>query len=100
MYSRPESLLGQRGTGRRPCGMKRKRHLSASLLLLLAVPAASATLPPGELSAERDLEHVSFLASEELKGRGNGSPELERAAEYIAAQFRSYGLEPAGDKGT
>jgi hypothetical protein len=81
--------------------MRRKRFLPASLLfLLLTVSTYSATLPVGELSAERYLEHVSFLASDRLKGRGNGSPELERAAEYVAAQFRSYGLEPAGDRGT
>jgi len=46
------------------------------------------------------MQHVSFLASDDLKGRGNGSPELERAAEYIAAQFRSYGLQTAGENGT
>lgn len=79
--------------------MKRKRFWPASLLLL-AISTFSATLPVGELSAERYLQHVSFLASDELKGRGNGSPELERAAEYVAAQFLSYGLEPAGDQGT
>jgi aminopeptidase YwaD len=81
--------------------MKRKRNLPASLLLLLlTVSTVSATLPLEELSAERYLQHVSFLASDELKGRGNGTPELERAAEYLAAQFRSYGLEPAGNGGT
>ena len=81
--------------------MRRKRYLPAILLLvLLTVSTVSATLPVGELSADRYLQHVSFLASDELKGRGNGSPELERAAEYVAAQFRAYGLEPAGDKGT
>jgi len=81
--------------------MRRKRFLPASLLLLfLTLSTLSATLPVGELSAERYLQHVSFLASDELKGRGNGSPELERAAEYLATQFRSYGLEPAGDRGT
>ena len=81
--------------------MKRKRYLPAILLLvLISVSTVSATLPVGELSADRYLQHVSFLASDELKGRGNGSPELERAAEYVAAQFRASGLEPAGDKGT
>jgi Peptidase family M28/PDZ domain len=46
------------------------------------------------------LEHVKFLASEDLDGRGDGSPGLETAAEYIAKQFRAAGLEPAGDAGT
>lgn len=38
--------------------------------------------------------HLRFLASDELKGRDTGSPELEIAARYIAETFRSYGLKP------
>jgi Zn-dependent M28 family amino/carboxypeptidase len=53
-----------------------------------------------ELSAERYLKHVTFLAGDDMKGRGNGSLELERAADYIALQFRISGLKPAGDNGT
>jgi len=41
-----------------------------------------------------------MLASDELKGRGNGTPELDRAAAYIADQFQRIGLEAAGDEGT
>jgi peptidase M28-like protein len=43
--------------------------------------------------------HVSFLASDLLEGRDTPSPGLDIAAEYIAAQFRRIGLEPAGDDG-
>ena len=50
------------------------------------------------LSAEIDpqayLKHVQYLASPELKGRATGSPELEKAAGYIAGQFKSFGLKP------
>ena len=46
------------------------------------------------------IEHVKFLASDQLEGRGDGSPGLEAAAEYIARQFREAGLEPFGDVGT
>ena len=42
---------------------------------------------------------VSFLASDALEGRGTPSRGLDLAAEYIAAQFRRAGLEPAGDDG-
>ena len=35
-----------------------------------------------------------------MGGRGNGSPGLEDAAEYLAAQFRIWGLRPAGENGT
>lgn len=45
------------------------------------------------------LKHLRYLSSDELKGRGNNSPQLQKAAEYIAAQFEKYGLQPAGSEG-
>ena len=82
--------------------MKRKRYTAATLFcfLLIFSSLATGTVPLRELSAERYQQHVAFLASDKLKGRGNGSPELEKAADYIATQFRSFGLQPAGDEGT
>lgn len=75
--------------------------LYCSLLLGLFLQVAPA---PGEeavtVSAERLRNHVAFLASDLLAGRDSGEPGLEVAAEYIAGQFRQYGLEPAGDAGT
>ena len=38
--------------------------------------------------------HIYFLASDALRGRDTGSPELDIAAEYIASRFREYGVEP------
>ena len=52
------------------------------------------------LSPTLYMQHVRFLASDALKGRGDGSPELDQAADYIAEQFRQIGLTPAGDNGT
>ncbi len=43
--------------------------------------------------------HLSFIASDALEGRNTPSTGLDIAAEYIAAQFRRAGLEPAGDDG-
>jgi len=43
--------------------------------------------------------HLSFIASDALEGRFTPSRGLDLAAEYIAAQFRRAGLEPAGDDG-
>jgi hypothetical protein len=94
-----------------------KRFLSPAMLLpqLLAgaafltvaacsqqevVQAPVAREPVTALSAERFMEDVTWLASPEMKGRGTGSPEMERAAEYIAEEFRQAGLRPAGDNGT
>jgi hypothetical protein len=78
----------------------RKRSLAAFLFcLLLVVSSLSAgSLPLSELSADRYMQHVKFLASDDLKGRGNGTPELEKAAEYIAAQFKAIGLSPSFQK--
>jgi len=39
-------------------------------------------------------ETLSFLASDDLKGRGNYTPELITAANFIAGKFREYGLQP------
>ncbi|MBZ0157475.1 MAG: M20/M25/M40 family metallo-hydrolase [Alphaproteobacteria bacterium] len=54
---------------------------------------------PSAFSAERMTETVRLLASAEMKGRGLGTPELDRAAEFIAAKFREAGLHPGGDGG-
>ncbi len=46
------------------------------------------------------MKHVKFLASDDLQGRGNGTPGLEKAADYIAAEFKACGLQPAGGDGS
>src|SRR5262245_44565862 len=53
-----------------------------------------------ELSSQRYMKDVTFLARDEMKGRGNGMPELDVAADYIAEQFRQAGLVPKGENGT
>src|SRR6266550_3110699 len=91
-----------------------KRHTLAAFVVAGLVGAAAfylttpvAAPPPRaaaelvtELSPARYMKDVVYLASDELKGRGDGSPELDRAAEYIAEQFRLAGLSPAGDANT
>ncbi len=46
------------------------------------------------------LEHLRFLASDALRGRGNDMPELGWAADYIAQRFAEDGLLPAGEGGS
>ncbi len=55
--------------------------------------------PLARISADSLRGHLSFLASDLLEGRATPSRGLDLAAEYIAAQFRRAGLEPAGDDG-
>lgn len=39
-------------------------------------------------------KHISFLASDEMKGRKTPSEELDKAAAYIATEFKDCGLSP------
>ncbi|BBM81847.1 M20/M25/M40 family metallo-hydrolase [Candidatus Uabimicrobium amorphum] len=39
-------------------------------------------------------KHVSFLTSPQMKGRGLGTPELDKVGEYIANSMKSFGLRP------
>lgn len=80
--------------------------LGLGLLLAGALSYVHTAAPPAprpvaelisELSPSRYLQDVTYLASDEMKGRGDGSPELDRAADYIADAFRRAGLKPAGD---
>src|SRR5579872_5870407 len=54
----------------------------------------------GLVSAARIREHVRFLSSDLLEGRGVGSRGGDLATEYLATQFALAGAQPAGDKGT
>ena len=76
---------------------RRSSVLTACLLFSLA-SFASSSVP--EFDAQSYLRHVKYLSSDALQGRGDGTPELEKAAEYIAARFKDSGLQPAGDAGT
>ncbi len=50
--------------------------------------------PTPEFSSARMLHDIQVLADVKLAGRGLGTPELDRAAEYIAGEFREGGLKP------
>ena len=51
------------------------------------------------ISTDNLRSHLQFLSSDDMRGRANGSAELERAADYIAQQFERAGLEPGGVNG-
>jgi hypothetical protein len=51
--------------------------------------------PTPQITSTEVGEHIDFLASDKLEGRGSGSAGGKQAAEYIANEFRSYGLKPA-----
>ena len=50
---------------------------------------------------EKELyKHLSFIASDELRGRDTGSPELDIAARYLASHLESYGYTGLGENGS
>jgi hypothetical protein len=49
--------------------------------------------------AGRWWSHIEYLASDELQGRLNGSEGYQKAAAYVADQFRELGLQQAGTQG-
>jgi hypothetical protein len=45
-------------------------------------------------------EHVRYLASDELTGRGVGTPGIKLATDYIVREFAKAGLRPGGSNGS
>jgi hypothetical protein len=71
------------------------------------IPVSKATLAPRtplaemppSVSAGRMVRDLAQLATAEMAGRGLGTPELDRAAAFIASEFAAAGLEPGGNVG-
>src|SRR5882672_3895677 len=94
--------------------MRKLKHLMATIIAFVLCAsyldgqASKTTNKPDSTSVHEEIHanpekiraHVKFLASDLLEGRGTGQRGGDIAAEYIAAQFASYGLKPAGDTGT
>lgn len=73
-------------------------HFPRTTLLLIFCWAIAANLLAQASISEKKLQrHITYLASDKLKGRGTGTPEEAKAAEYIAKQFKKIGLVPMGD---
>jgi membrane dipeptidase len=78
--------------------MKRFLALAVSLICIFGhtVTSQSKVKPDGE----RALEHIRYLAADDFKGRKSGTPEYQKAAEYVAAKMKEYGLKPGNTDGT
>ncbi len=71
--------------------------LAASIALAFA---SSAQASEAQITAPEIKDHVSYLASDALEGRGTGTKGERAAAAYISKQWASYGLQPGGEDGT
>lgn len=68
--------------------------LAASVLPLRAQKKINGKIDQAVKATELEA-HLSFLASDEMRGRNTGSPELDIAANYIATQLKLAGVKPA-----
>ena len=77
--------------------MKLKYYLLITLSLVVFL---SQNLTGQEAITAKDLyKHVDFLASDSLKGRKPGTEESKIAAQYIADEFKHYGLKLLAEDG-
>ena len=65
------------------------------LILLFSISSYAQNVSNPEITAEEINIHITYFASDELKGRDSGTDEILEAAEYIADEFAEYGLKPA-----
>jgi len=75
-----------------------------TVLLVLGVGSqystATESKPMFKPSAERVQAHMAFLASDDLEGREAGTVGYDKAADYVAQEFKKLGLQTGGDNGT
>jgi hypothetical protein len=80
-------------------------RLSLLFALLVSHPLDAQAPGPLDGAAETITAHdlrakIAILAHDSMMGRDTPSPGLERAAAYVAGEFRRLGLRPAGELGT
>src|SRR5512146_457122 len=66
-------------------------HASAQQATPARLDAAAASITAADFA-----RHLGVLSHDSLKGRLTGTPGVESAARYIAAEFRQDGLKPLG----
>jgi aminopeptidase YwaD len=75
-------------------------HAQTGALRSDATTRAQSSAAPSSTQpvSERDVRaHEEFLASDAMQGRGSGTQFELLAGQYVAAQLRQFGVEPAGD---
>lgn len=67
--------------------------LALNLLIATSLAACTAPSQTANISSEQVTKDITYLASDELKGRANFSPEIDKAADYISQRFSEIGLK-------
>ncbi len=83
-----------------------RRLLSHTILLALAastpvlgqsadLKAAAGSITPADVT-----RRINIIADDSMGGRDTPSPGLEKTAQYVADEFKRFGLKPAGENGS
>ena len=79
----------------------------STMLLSLALPvvlAAQSAAPlrnaAGTITPADIQNRIGIIADDSMLGRDTPSPGLEKTAQYVADQFKRFGLKPGGENGT
>jgi hypothetical protein len=78
--------------------MRKILSLLAISIILFSAKAQSDIDKVKSTVYKNDIQsHINFLASDELRGRETGSPEIDIAAAYLATTLHRFNVKPAGD---
>lgn len=77
----------------------RQHKLTILFSVLIVGLAGSRAQHVVDIMSADIVDHVIFLASDDLEGRRAGTRGGRKAAQYIVREFRSYGLKPVGESG-
>jgi Zn-dependent M28 family amino/carboxypeptidase len=86
--------------------MKRLGTFLSIIFICISAASAQNAGPPAAqkamnaIDAEKIRATVKYLSDDALQGRGTGQKGGDMAADWIAGEFKSYGVMPAGDQGT
>lgn len=74
-----------------------RKLLPLALVIGTASFVSSVNAGSAEIDHQQVVKDITYLASDELKGRANFSPEITKAAAYISDRFKAAGLVPLSD---
>jgi hypothetical protein len=80
--------------------MNHQRSFSLKLItgFLIILPSILLAQLPKRVDGESIKNIITFLSSDDFKGRETGTKECIRAEDYISNEFKKLKLIPAGDK--
>ena len=73
--------------------------LSAQAPAPVAPPSTAVKKAAASITAADVSSRVNIIADDSMMGRDTPSPGLEMTAQYVADQFKSFGLKPGGENG-